>query len=157
VDTLASQALEHLQQAVHELQAIAELKLAFATFCNKIVGYGQYANYETNEFSPNQKVLVYCEIENFAPLLETKHGVTNYQTQLSSSFWIKDQAGLIVQQHDFPMVTDHARNLRRDFFMHLPVSFSDLPAGSYSLQIRVRDHGSGKTASLTSPLEFSIH
>ncbi len=156
VDSLASQALEHLQQAVHELQAIAELKLPFATFCNKITGYGQYSTYSNNEFSSDQKVLIYCEIENFAPLLETKNGVTNYQTQLSSSFWIKDQEGLIVQQQDFPMVTDHARNLRRDFFMHLPVSFSELPKGIYSLQIQVRDHGSVKTAALSSPLEFSI-
>ena len=129
---------------------------SFATFCKKITGYGQYTPFPKTEFHSDQKVLVYCEIENFAPLLETRDGVTNYQTQLSSSFWIKDADGHIVQQHDFPVVTDHARNLRRDFFMHLPVTLAQLKSGTYRLQVKVRDHGSGKSAELDQPLEFTI-
>ena len=152
----ASLALEHLHLAVNELAAVAKLKLAFAAFCTKVTGFGQYTPFEHSEFDSDQSVLVYCEIENFAPLLETKDGMTNYQTQLSSSFWITNDVDAIVQQQDYPAVTDNARNLRRDFFMHLPVTFAKLPGGKYFLHIKVRDHGSGKTATLDQAMEFSI-
>lgn len=154
--TAASTALHHLQSAVHELAAIADLSLPFAVFCNKVTGFGQFRTFDSSEFDANQNVLVYCEIDNFAPLLETKDGVTNYQTQLSSAFWITNGSNEIVQQQDFPVVTDNARNLRRDFFMHLPVTFADLPPGEYELQVEVRDHGSDKTGRLDQPLRFSI-
>ena len=152
----ASLALEHLHLAVNELAAVADLKLAFTAFCTKVTGFGQYTPFENSEFSSDQSVLVYCEIENFAPLLETQNGTTNYQTQLSSSFWITNDAEAIVQQQDYPAVTDNARNLRRDFFMHLPVTFAKLPSGKYALHIKVRDHGSGKTAMLEQAMKFSI-
>ncbi len=152
----ASLALEHLHLAVNELAAVADLKLAFTAFCTKVAGFGQYTPFGNSEFSSNQSVLVYCEIENFAPLLETQNGTTNYQTQLSSSFWITNDAEAIVQQQDYPAVTDNARNLRRDFFMHLPVTFAKLPSGEYALHIKVRDHGSGKTATLEQAMKFSI-
>ncbi len=152
----ASLALQHLQDAVHELSALAELKLPFAIFCTKVSGYGQYKPFASFEFASNQDVLVYCEIDNFAPLLETRDGITNYKTKLSSSFWITGDKDTIVQQQDFPVVTDDARNLRRDFFMHLPVTFADLPTGNYQLHVQVRDHGSGKVATLEQPLGFSV-
>ena len=153
---VAAVALEELRLAVQHLQVVADLKVFNAMICKSVSGYGQYTTFSNNEFVPHQTILVYCEIDNFAPLLETNNEITSYQTRLSSSFTVRDGQGTVVQHQDFPVVTDRARNLRRDFFMHLPVTFTELEPGSYELQLTVRDHGSDKSAELDRSLKFTI-
>lgn len=153
---IAALALEELRLAVHQLQVVADLKVFNAVVCKSVSGYGQFTPFATNEFVPRQTILVYCEIDNFAPLLKTVDSVTSYRTRLSSSFTIRDANGTVVQHQDFPVVTDNARNLRRDFFMHLPVTLAELEPGSYELQVSVRDHGSDKSSELDRGLKLTI-
>ena len=152
----ASTALDQLNLATKPLRDAADLKLANSGFCRKVSGYGQYETFSTDQFKSNQPVLVYCEIENFTPTKTSEDGIEKFRTKISSSFWIKDSAGNIVQETDYPAVADYARNIRRDFFMHVPVQFADLQSGEYTLQLRVEDFGSGKTATLNQPLNFRI-
>ena len=152
----ATSALSHLNQAASGLRNSADLLLRSECFCRKVDGFGQYETFEDSLFEPQQQVLVYCELENFTPLQETAFGDTNFKTKISSSFWITNAQGETVQTTDYPAVTDNARNLRRDFFMHLPIRFADLEPGSYELQVEVRDFGSGKSAKLDAPLQFRI-
>ncbi len=152
----ATEALKHLRIAASRLRNSADLVLKSSCFCRKVVGFGQYETFPESEFTSNQQVLVYCELENFTPMQQTASGVTNFQTKISSSFWITNEKGDMVQTTDYPVVTDNARNIRNDFFMHLPIRFGDLPAGSYELQVEVRDFGSGKTAQLSQPMKFLI-
>ena len=153
---VAAVALDELRLAVHQLQIVADLKVFNAVICKSVSGYGQYIPFANNEFVPRQTILVYCEIDNFAPLLKTVDGVTSYRTQLSSSFTIRNSDGTVVQHQDFPVVTDNARNLRRDFFMHLPVTLAEFDPGIYELQVGVRDHGSDKSAELKRSLKLTI-
>ena len=95
--TVAAAALEQLRLAVHHLQVVADLDIFNAQICKSVSGYGQYTPFANNEFVPRQTVLVYCEIDNFAPLLETVNEETTYQTRLSSSFTVRNSIGTVVQ------------------------------------------------------------
>ena len=151
-----TKALSQLNRALLPLRQAADLSLMGSCFCRKVTGYGQYETFEASDFEPNQKVLVYCEIENFMPILESESGSKKYRTKISSSCRITDSNGEVVQTIDYPAVSDFARNIRRDFFMHVPVQFDKLKPGSYQLQLMVEDFGSDKTATLREPLSFQI-
>lgn len=152
----ATSALTELNQAASGLRNSADLLLKSECFCRKVDGFGQYETFDDTQFGPKQQVLVYCELENFTPLQDTAFGNTNFKTKISSSFWITNEHGETVQTTDYPVVTDNARKLRRDFFMHLPIRFADLEPGSYELQVEVRDFGSGKSAQFATPMQFQI-
>ncbi len=156
VSSITSATLQELQMAANALRESADLRLSSAALCRKVIGFGQYESFETDTFKPNQSVLVYCEIENFSPDIQYEGDLEIYLTRISSSYTITDESGKIVQSFEFPMVSDEARRLRNDFFMHLPIRFADLRIGDYELQVEVHDFGSGKIAELSSPLRFSI-
>ena len=156
VNAITTRTLRELRMAATALRESANLQLNSAVFCSKVIGFGQYDTYETNTFRPNQPVLVYCEIENFTPRIEQQDGNEIYLTRISSSYRIIDENGKTVQSTEYPMVSDKARKLRNDFFMHLPIRFGDLRIGQYQLEVEVHDYGNGKKAKLASPLRFSI-
>ena len=156
IGTTTATALSHLNRAAYQLRESANLKLVAPAFCTKVSGFGQYVTFDSTEFASDQRVLVYCEIENFTPSLESRDSVDTYQTRISSSYEITNANNQIVQSTKFPTVTDNARNVRNDFFMHLPIQFADLKKGKYELQVEVRDHGSGKTAKLPNPMRFNV-
>lgn len=152
----AAMALERLILATDELRRVTPLMLKSAVFCNRVVGFGQYQECTETVFVPEQVVLVYCEIENFMPLQERTGNETIFSTRISSSYEIVDCDEEVVQRVDFPVVSDLARKIRRDFFMYVPVKFGDLPPGEYKLQCHVRDEGCGKSAKLELPLSFTL-
>ena len=153
---ITSSTLQELQLAATALRESAALRLSSPAICRKVIGFGQYETFDTRTFQSNQPVLIYCEIENFTPKIELGPHYDSYLTRISSSYEIADETGNVVQSMEFPMVTDEARKLRNDFFMHLPIRFSNLKSGDYKIQVEVHDFGSGKRAELDSPLRFSI-
>lgn len=155
-NSAATEALQHLNQAARPLRNSANLKLNSACFCRKVSGFGQYETFDELTFGPQHRVLVYCEIENFAPIENSSDQANPFQTKVSSSYTVTDESGVVVQEMNFPPVSDHARKIRTDFFMHIPVQFDGLSTGEYDLQIKVTDFGSGKTANLDQPLTFRI-
>ena len=152
----ASRAVQHLQQAVTQLREIANLKVSVVKFCTKVAGYGQYVPEVTGQFSVGQQTLIYCELENFIPAIETIDNQTIYRTRLKSRFHVVNSGGDIVQQVEFPVVEDVARNRRRDFYMHLPVTIGELGPGSYQLYLTIEDLSGNKTATMDSPLRFDL-
>ena len=152
----ASRAVHHLQQAVTQLRDMANLKVSMTQFCTKVAGYGQYVPEESNEFEPGQQTLIYCELENFIPAVETIDDQTIYRTRLKSRFHVVDSAGGMVQQVEFPVVEDVARNRRRDFYMHLPVTIGDLDPGSYQLYLTIEDLSGNKMSTMDSPMRFDV-
>ncbi len=152
----AHETLAHLRNAVAHLESLANLRVVSGEFCTEVSGYGQFQPFTSNVFPTGQKVLVYCEIENFnSDPHESDSGVT-YRTRLRGSYAIYDSSGHAVQQAEFPTLEDVARKRRRDFYMHLPITIGDLAAGRYELHLLVEDLGGNKTASLTPPLEFIV-
>ncbi len=152
----AAVALRHLSQASEPLRKAAKLSLSSACLCRKVIGFGQYEIFPTTEFTRQQNALVYCEIENFMPIEIGNATETSFQTKISSSLWIEDDAGQTVQRTDFPAVSDYARKARTDFFMHVPIHFNQLEPGTYKLFLKVHDLGSNKVTTLDQPIQFNI-
>ena len=148
--------LEHLRSAVAQLESIASLKVTSGQFCTEITGFGQFRTFPSNAFSAGQKMLVYCEVENYKTVGHQTATGNDFRTRLRGSFAIYDADGKVVQQAEFPTVDDVARKRRRDFYMYMPVTLGDLPAGQYVLHALVEDIYGNKTASLDPPLKFSV-
>lgn len=154
----AHETLSHLRQAVAHLESLANLKVVSGAFCTDVSGYGQFRTFERDVFPVGQKVLLYCEIENFVSLAKPSDnaGEETFHTSLRGSYAIYDADGHAVQQAEFPTLEDVARRRRRDFYMHLPITIGKLAPGNYELHLLIEDLGGNKTASLSPPLQFVI-
>ena len=141
-----STAIDHLQSAVVELQQLSDLKIAKLEFCSEVSGYGQYEPMDSNDFRSGSQTLIYCEIENFTPIIETQKARDVFATRLECRLEILDQDDQVIQSVDFPVVQDIAVNHRRDFYMHLPLTLENLKSGSYTVKLDVKDLGSQKSA-----------
>ena len=142
-----SVAVDHLKSAVIELQQLSDLFIARVELCSEVSGYGQFVPMQLSDFRPESKTLVYCEIENFLPVAEMIEDRPMFETRLECRLEILGPDDAVAQAVDFPVVQDVAANRRRDFYLHLPLTLDDLPAGSYQLRLDVKDLGSGKSAS----------
>ncbi|MCH2183365.1 MAG: hypothetical protein MK108_15305 [Mariniblastus sp.] len=139
-------AIAQLKSAVVELQQLSELSIARFEFCSEVSGYGQFVTMDHSEFLPGSKTLIYCEIENFAPVKEKVGEREMFATRLECQLEILDPEEKLVQAVDFPIVEDLAINHRRDFYMHLPLTLAQLPPGDYHVRLQVKDLGSQKSA-----------
>ena len=148
--------LAHLRNAVSQLESIASLRVGSGQFCTEITGFGQFRTFDTNQFKAGQKMLVYCEVENYRTVENQSATGSDFRTRLRGSFAIYDAGGKVVQQAEYPTVDDVARKRRRDFYMYMPVTLGDLPAGEYVMHALVEDIHGNKTASLDPPLPFSV-
>lgn len=152
----AHETLTHLRNAVAHLESLANLRVVAGEFCTEVSGYGQFNPFAYNTFPVGQKVLVYCEVENFNSTPQDSETGVEYLTRLRGSYAIYNSSGHAVQQAEFPTLKDTARKRRRDFYMHLPITIGNLAAGNYELHLLIEDLGGNKTASLTPPLLFTV-
>jgi hypothetical protein len=148
--------LEHLRKAVERLESIAELQIKNGAFCTEVSGFGQFKAFPTTTFTPGQRMLVYCEVENYSTVQVQEISQTEAHTRLRGSYVIYDQQGRAVQQSEYPIVQDIARKRRRDFYMHFPIQLESLAPGSYKLELMVEDLNGNKTASIEPDLEFQV-
>ncbi len=130
--------------------------LTNAALCKSVSGFGQFTPFANSKFKSGQRMLVYCELENFTSVETEIDNESAFRTQLQGSYVIYDSAGKIMNQKEFPIVEDVAKNRRRDFYVHLPVRLGALPPGSYQLQVMIEDLSGKQTASLGKPLEFVV-
>lgn len=152
----AHETLTHLRNAVAHLESLANLRVVAGEFCTEVSGYGQFNPFAYNVFPVGQKVLVYCEVENFNSAPQDSETGVSFLTRLRGSYAIYNSSGHAVQQAEFPTLEDVARKRRRDFYMHLPITIGNLDAGNYELHLLIEDLGGNKTASLTPPLLFTV-
>lgn len=152
----AGQTLERLKNAVSYMEQIASLKIVNTTFCNKVIGFGQFTPIDTMTLEAGQQILVYCEIENHSAQPKIIDGQSLFSTRLSGSFIVYDSNQVAVQQDSFPVVEDLARQRRQDFYMHIPLTLDQLPPGQYTYQLMVDDVGGQKSASLPDPIQFTV-
>lgn len=147
----ASQTISQFNSAILKLKERAPLVLRNAAFSRKIDGYGEFESYPHDEFAPGQRVLVYCEIDNYHSDL-TAEGI--YRTRLTSTlqFLSEDDPENPVETKVYPVTEDFCRNHRRDYFHSYVV---DIPArcirGAYGLKLIVQDELSGKTGATLVP------
>jgi hypothetical protein len=132
----AAIALRPLREAVDHLAAGATLDVKNVALCKSVSIWGNYFEFEKYEFKPNQEVLLYFEVENFASEETTK----GFATEFITSYELFDTAGQRVADQQFPVAQETCQNRRRDYFIryhwHVP---KNLSPGEYTLQLTVED------------------
>ncbi len=125
-----------LVEALGKLAESAPLAVRNTAFCTEVQSYGCVKRFEKYEFQPNQEVLLYAEVENFA----SEPTPQGYHTSLRSSYQIIDAGGRRVAEHAFAATEEHCQNLRRDFFIgyHLRLP-KGIGPGKYTLQLSIED------------------
>jgi hypothetical protein len=142
----AAEGKQILCEAISRLGETAPLVVRNLSFCTAIQSYGCFTPFKKYEFTPDQEVLLYAEVENFASESTPK----GFHTQLRSSYQILDSAGQRVADHTFSTTEEYCQNSRRDFFIwydfHMPKRINP---GNYTLQLTIEDLKSQKVGQST--------
>jgi hypothetical protein len=140
-----------LDEASGRLAEAAPLVVRNLAFCTEIQSYGCMKTFRSNEFMPDQEVLLYAEVENFGSESTPK----GYHTKMRTSYQIFDSRGQRVAEHDFAVAEEYCQNPRRDFFigyrLRLP---SRIYPGKHTLQLTIEDQKSQKIGQ--APIELTI-
>jgi hypothetical protein len=135
----------------HLSEATEQLEVQSLAFCTEIISYGQVKRFATTRFDPGQKVILYCEIDNFVAE-KTSEG---YLTELQGSYEIFDEQGTKVAGQVLPIDRQRCDHYLRDYFiayqMHLP---AQLPAGKYRLELTMECAKGKKYGQASLPLEL---
>jgi len=129
--------LEPPQNAACELaQQVGPLFLNNLAFCTEVAGYGSFKRVEKNEFSPNQEVLLYLELENFV----SEPTVKGFHTAIKSGYQIFDAEGKMLLEQFFPKAEEYCQSRRRDFFVAFKLRMpKNIAHGHYTLRLNIED------------------
>ena len=129
----------------------AGLRIPSATLCTRVDGFGIYEPAEPRfPAGRESRVILYCEIENFASQLNAKN---QWETRLTLETTLYDSRGGRVAVEERRPVTDFSRNRRRDFFARGIIRIPAVPAGQYSLTVTVTDTQANRIAETSVPVE----
>ncbi|QDT38557.1 hypothetical protein [Stratiformator vulcanicus] len=151
----ATQAVSQFRKAASHLQGKARLELRNLSFCHKIASFGNYERFERDEFNPGQRLLLYCEVKNFASKTQPADGM--YRTQLKSRIEIyrSGNGGPLVHEIDFPETVDLCRSQRQDYFHSYELKVPQkLALGPHILKLTITDTLSGKVT--TDSANFTV-
>jgi hypothetical protein len=128
-----SSALPKIQTANQHLrEATEQLEVRSLAFCTEIVSFGQVKRFQTSRFDSGQKVILYCEVDNFVAE-KTSDG---YETELQGSYEVLDDSGNKVAGLVLPADRQTCDHYLRDYFiayqMNLP---AELQPGNYRLEL----------------------
>lgn len=149
-----SQTVDQLRTAVTRLQGEANLQLRNVAFCRKITSFGNFEQFERDEYSPGQRVLLYSEVVNFKSVPQPSDGF--YRTKLTSTVEIlRSGQSQPLSKIEFDPTVDLCRSYRQDYFHSYELKIPEqLNAGDYVLKLTVEDNHSGKLATYT--LNFTV-
>jgi hypothetical protein len=140
-DRRAALALRSLREAVEHLSAQATLDVTNIALCKQVSIWGSYQEFSKYEFAPDQEVLLYLELENFA----SESTPEGYATEFVTGYRVFDAAGRRLAEHDFPTASEVCRRRRHDYFLRYPMHIPrQLAPGEYTLQVTVEDQKAKK-------------
>ena len=146
VSQRAARMLEHLRKANSELAAVSTLDLRNAAFCKNVFGYADVEKFRPYRFEPDQEVLLYVEIENFAferISAPTERGVgegERFETEFRGTYHILDGERRRVAQQELPRAKQVSRNLLRDYFVAYRIYMPrNIAPGRYTLELTLED------------------
>ncbi len=147
----AGEARQQLADALVPLGWMAPLVLRNLAFITQVQSYGDYKPFAQYVFAPEQEVLLYVEIENFA----SEQSPKGYHTVLEASYRIFDSRNQQVAEKQLGTTEEYCRNPRRDFFVvyHLRMP-KRIYTGRHTLQLTVVDQKSKKVGQAS--VEFTI-
>jgi hypothetical protein len=147
----AVEAKPALTEALVRLGEASPLLIRNATFCTEVISFGCFKKFDKYEFTQDQNLLLYAELENFTSEPIEK----GFRTSLCSGYQILDHLGQQVERHEFPASQDYCRNARHDFFiayrLRLP---KQIAAGKYLLRLLIQDTARQKTGQAS--IEFTV-
>ena len=110
-----------------------------------------FTSFDKYEFAPDQEVLLYFEVENFA----SGEGPKGFHTALKGSYQILDDQGRQVASRVLGTSEEDCRSLRRDIFLNYRLRMPKrVHAGKYVFQLTVEDLQGKKVGQ--SSMEFQI-
>jgi hypothetical protein len=151
-----------LREAISQLGQQCNLEVRNLAFCRRVTSFGVYDKFiaerpagtlplaaEAYLFAPDQEVLIYAEIVNFA----SRESEKGFHTELKASYQILDAQGRRIGPiYDLGVSHDYCQQRRSDFFVrfhrHLP---SGLPPGQYQLTLTIEDVQSNKVGESSVP------
>jgi len=132
----AALALRELRQSEHHLANISTLDLKNLALCSEAISYGEFKEFESYAFRPNEQVVLYVEVENFAVHANNDR----FETELHGSFEILDEAQRRVTSVVLAPDRQVSSNRRRDYFIGYLITLpAELKPGSYRLQLTIED------------------
>ncbi len=148
VSQRAARMLEHLRKATWELAAVSTLDLRNAAFCRSVLGYADVEKFRPYRFKPDEEVLLYVEIENFAAeriAVAGERGVgsgegVRYETEFQGSYQILDGERRRVAEQQLPRDRQQCRNHRRDYYVAYRIYMPrNIAPGRYTLELTLED------------------
>lgn len=97
--------------ADRQLSSMSQLQVSPPVFCTQVDGYGQARKFDKDNFSADQQVLLYCEIDN----VTSKKIREGFETKVRGTYEIRDSQGKRVFEQVLPMEPDISSSQRRDF------------------------------------------
>ncbi|HEX4588360.1 MAG TPA: hypothetical protein VH120_00400 [Gemmataceae bacterium] len=136
-----------VQALVGPLRERAALEVPKLCFCRPKATPAQFGRYEQIEenhrFRPGEVVGLYVEVRN---IICAPNGA-DYRTQVAMSMEVHNEQGETVWRSDPPARPDRSLSPRQDYchvgWFKVP---SDLPAGAFTLSLKVTDVPTGRTA-----------
>jgi hypothetical protein len=150
---LMSRKVRPFIELADRLRAQADLTIPTLALCSVVDGFASYTPIEPRFIAMKEnKVIVYCEVENFASHLNDKK---MWETKLSQEMVLYTETGLPVWQVKAQTIPDLARNRRHDFYLINKTAFPpNLTVGRYLLKVTVVDQQASRVAEATLPVLF---
>ncbi len=131
-----AEAKQVLADAASKLGELAPLVVRNLAFCTRVHSYGCFEAFPSYKFTPEQRVLLYAEVDNFT----SESNARGYHTSLKSSYQLFDARGQRVADEELASTEEVCQNRRRDFFIvydfHLP---QRVYPGKHTLRLTIED------------------
>jgi len=152
---LFSKKIRPLLEMSDRLKSQAELSVPTVALCTGVKAFGVYDPIDPARFvaGREQRVVVYCEVENF---LSQPNEKNLYETRLSQEIVLyEESSGLPVWTDKKSTYVDLARRRRHDFFMGKIITLpATLTINRYLLKVTVEDEEARHIAENTVPVEI---
>jgi hypothetical protein len=151
---LQAKKIRPLLEMADRLRSQANLSVPTVALCRRVEGFGKYDPITPPRFPAGRenKVIVYCEVENFLSQLNDNQ---QWETRLTQQVTIFSDSGQMVWNDKQRPITDQCRKRRHDFYAYEVLRLPpDLTIGRYLLKVTITDENAGKVAEETVPVSI---
>ena len=143
------------QRKAHDyLTSRSNLEVNNLSFCTEVESFGVTSRFAKYQFTADQEVLLYCELDNFVS--EKLKDGRGFETQLQGHYEIVDAQGKRVADQGLPLDSHICRNRRRDYFIAYRIYMpQQISPGNYALKLTIEDLKGNKFGQ--SEVQFQIH
>lgn len=135
------------------LRTRASLQLNNIQLCREVSQFGHFKPFAArHQYRPGEIAYLYMELANFSCIPDAAGN--GFGINLAGSIELRNAAGVMVWRADPKEVPDRVFSIPNDYYRAYRFEVPAVPAGAYSLQVRVVDKPTGREARKT--LTFSV-